>query len=218
MKNGNTKFWYLNFHALWESSIERYNLYQKSYNVTVSKREGNVIFVLSSQEVFPAIFPNETVTLRCSISVLKTIYAKHKLRRPKCGIQWEYSEKYHSQNITFSPCKFISFDIKDFYPTITKELISKCLGFAKQKFKLQKMIRKLYTSRKNRYYLTEETRGWKKRGSIWCSSRGLWWCWSMRTCWYFFITKKLVKFVMKVILDYIGMTVEQFLETKVVLN
>ena len=49
-------------------------------------------------EIFPAIFSNETVALSCSISVLKTIYAKHKPRRPK------YSEKYHSDNITLSPC------------------------------------------------------------------------------------------------------------------
>ena len=34
----------------------------------------------------------------------------------------------------------------------------------KQKYKLQKMIRKYYTIRENRYYLTEETRGWKKGG------------------------------------------------------
>ena len=39
-------------------------------------------------------------------------------------------------------CKFISFGIKDFYPTITKELLSKCLALLKQKYKLQKMIRK----------------------------------------------------------------------------
>ena len=30
-------------------------------------------------------------------------------------------------------CKFILFDIKDFYPTITKELLSKCLSFAETK-------------------------------------------------------------------------------------
>ena len=33
-------------------------------------------------------------------------------------------------------CKFISFDIKDFYPTITKELLSKCLSFAKTKVQI----------------------------------------------------------------------------------
>ena len=30
-------------------------------------------------------------------------------------------------------CKFLLFDIKDFYPTITKELLSKCLSFAETK-------------------------------------------------------------------------------------
>ena len=35
----------------------------------------------------------------------------------------------------------VSFDIKDSYPTVTKKLSSKCLNFAKQKYKFQKMIR-----------------------------------------------------------------------------
>ena len=33
-------------------------------------------------------------------------------------------------------CKFVSFDIKDFYPTITKELLPKCLSFAETKVQI----------------------------------------------------------------------------------
>ena len=33
-------------------------------------------------------------------------------------------------------CKFISFDIKDFYPKITKELLSKCSSFAETKIRI----------------------------------------------------------------------------------
>ena len=36
-----------------------------------------VPFDRSSQEIFPAVFSNETVALSCSLSVLKTIYVKH---------------------------------------------------------------------------------------------------------------------------------------------
>ena len=94
MKNENTKIWFLKFYPLRQSSVKRYNVWRKD----------DVIFVLSSGEIFPTIFSNETVALSCSISILKTIYAKHKPRRPKRGHQWEYSEKYQSENITLSPC------------------------------------------------------------------------------------------------------------------
>ena len=48
----------------------------------------------------------------------------------------------NKQNIMFNLC-----DIKDFYPIITKELLSKCLRFAEC--------------------------GWRKGGSIWCSNGAL---------------------------------------------
>ena len=47
-------------------------------------------------------------------------------------------------------CKFISFDIKDFYPTITKELLSKCLSFAETKVQITEDDKKIiYHSRKS---------------------------------------------------------------------
>ena len=47
-------------------------------------------------------------------------------------------------------CKFISFDIKDFYPTITKELLSKCLNFAETKVQITEDDKKIiYCSRKS---------------------------------------------------------------------
>ena len=45
-------------------------------------------------------------------------------------------------------CKFISFDIKGFYPTITKELLSKCLSFAETKMQITEDDKKItYHSR-----------------------------------------------------------------------
>ena len=40
-------------------------------------------------------------------------------------------------------CKFISFDIKDFYPTIAKELLSKCLNFAETKVQITEDDKKI---------------------------------------------------------------------------
>ena len=58
-------------------------------------------------------------------------------------ISWFQSIK-NKQN-----CKFISFDIKDFYPTITKELLSKCLSFAETKVQITKDDKKIiYHSKK----------------------------------------------------------------------
>ena len=68
------------------------------------QRKGDVLFVLPSQGIFPVIFFNETVNLSCLISVLKNIMQNINRAGQKRGLQWEYSESYHSENITVSPC------------------------------------------------------------------------------------------------------------------
>ena len=70
-------------------------------------------------------------------------------------ISWFKSIK-HRQN-----CKFISFDIKYFYPTITKELLSKCLSFAETKIQITEDGKKIII-REKRYYLTKQTRRRRK--------------------------------------------------------
>ena len=62
-------------------------------------------------------------------------------------------------------CKFISFDIKDFYPTITKELLSKCLSFAETKVQITEDDKKIiYHSRKS--LLFDRGNTWMKKGGI----------------------------------------------------
>ena len=62
-------------------------------------------------------------------------------------------------------CKFISFDIKDFYPTITKELLSKCLSFAETKVQITEDDKKIiYHSRKS--LLFDKGNTWMKKGGI----------------------------------------------------
>ena len=62
-------------------------------------------------------------------------------------------------------CKFISFDIKDFYPTITKELLSKWLSFAETKVKMTEDDKKIiYHSRKSLLF---------DRGNTWMKKRGV---------------------------------------------
>ena len=60
-------------------------------------------------------------------------------------------------------CKFLSFDIKDFYPTITKELLSKCLSFAETKVQITEDDKKIiYHSRKS--LLFDRGNTWMKKG------------------------------------------------------
>ena len=64
-------------------------------------------------------------------------------------------------------CKFISFDIKDFYPTITKELLSKCLNFAETKVQITEDDKKIiYHSRKSLLFDKGNTWMKKKGGDI----------------------------------------------------
>ena len=64
-------------------------------------------------------------------------------------------------------CKFISFDIKDFHSTITKELLSKCLSFAETKVQITEDDKKIiYHSRKLLLFDRRNTWMKKKGGSI----------------------------------------------------
>ena len=104
-------------------------------------------------------------------------------------------------------CKFILFDIKDFYPAITKEVLSKCLSFAETKIQItEDDMRIIYHSRISLLF---------DKGSMWMKK------WvdlfdvpmvaydGAEVCEFFntFLWEKSVNFVIKVILDYIGITV-----------
>ena len=61
--------------------------------------------------------------------------------------------------------KFISFDIEDFNPTITKELLSKCLSFAETKVQITEDDKKIIChSRKS--LLIDRGNTWMKKGGI----------------------------------------------------
>ena len=61
--------------------------------------------------------------------------------------------------------KFISFDMKGFYPTITKELLSKCLSFAETKVQITEDDKKIINhSRKS--LLFDRGNTWMKKGGI----------------------------------------------------
>ena len=55
-------------------------------SIQTTKRKGEVISVLPSQEILPATFSNETTVLSCSIFVLKTILCKILIAQAKMGI------------------------------------------------------------------------------------------------------------------------------------
>ena len=73
-------------------------------------------------------------------------------------------------------CKFISFGIKDFYPTITKELLSKCLSFTETKVQITEDDKKIiHHSRKS--LLFDKGSTWmKKRGNIFDVAMGAYDC------------------------------------------
>ena len=61
--------------------------------------------------------------------------------------------------------KFIVFDIKDFYPTITKDLLTKCLKFAKEKVQMSNDDKKIiYHARKSLLFNEEST--WMKKDGL----------------------------------------------------
>ena len=61
--------------------------------------------------------------------------------------------------------KFIVFDIKDFYPTITKDLLTKCLNFAEEKVQISDDDKKIiYHSRKSLLFNEEGT--WMKKDGL----------------------------------------------------
>ena len=66
-----------------------------TYSELVSKQKGDVIFMLPSQEIFPAIFSNETVDLSGSNSVLKNI-----MQNINCEGQNAGSNENTARNIT----------------------------------------------------------------------------------------------------------------------
>ena len=63
-------------------------------------------------------------------------------------------------------CKFISFDIKDFYPTITKELLSKCLNFPETKVHITEDDKKIIYHSKKSLLFDKGNTSMKKRGGI----------------------------------------------------
>ena len=61
--------------------------------------------------------------------------------------------------------KFIVFDIKDFYPTITKDLLTKCLKFAEEKVQISNDDKKIiYHGRKSLLFNEEGT--WMKKDGL----------------------------------------------------
>ena len=55
--------------------------------------------------------------------------------------------------------KFIVFDIKDFYPTISKDLLTKCLKLAEEKVQISNDNKKLYIMQESLYCLMKKIRG-----------------------------------------------------------
>ena len=62
------------------------------------------------------------------------------------------------------------FDIKDFYLSISKELLSDVLTFAETIIYLDNHVRRLNTAPINRYFSIKKKRRWKKRSDLFDAS------------------------------------------------
>ena len=108
--------------------------------------------------------PAKTELGRISKAILDKI--KINLRNATNVNQWKNSNdviSWFKSIKNMQNCKFISFDIKEFYPTITKELLSKCLSFAEIKVQITEDDKKIiYHSRKS--LLFDKGSTWMKKG------------------------------------------------------
>ena len=103
---------------------------------------------------------------RISKSILDRINTS--LRNLIKGNQWKDTREVIKwfKNITNKQKhKFIVFDIKDFYPTITKDLLTKCLKFAEEKVHISNGDKKIiYHARKSLLFNEEGT--WMKKDGL----------------------------------------------------
>ena len=61
-----------------------------------------------------------------------------------------------------SKCRFIKFDIADFYPSITKDLLEKSIEYAKSFTIIECKPLKLFNLHVSHYYLAKTGHGWRK--------------------------------------------------------
>ena len=113
--------------------------------------------------------------------------------------------------------KFIVFDIKDFYPTITKDLLTKCLKFAEEKVQIYNDNKKIiYHARKSLLFNEECT--WIKNVGLFDVTMGTYdgaeVCELVGT----FLLDKISEKYEKIASVYIVMTGCQYLKTKAALN
>ena len=103
---------------------------------------------------------------RISKSILDRIYTS--LRNLIKVNQWKDTREVIEwfKNITNKQKhKFIVFDIKDFYPTITKDLLKKCLKFAEEKVQISNDDKRIiYHARKSLLFNEEGT--WMKKDGL----------------------------------------------------
>ena len=109
------------------------------------------------------------------------------------------------------------FDIKDFYPTITRDLLTKCLKFAEEKVQISNDDKKIiYHARK--YLLFNEEGTWMKKDGLFDVTMGAYdgaeVCELVGT----FLLDKICEKYEKIASAYIVTTGCQYLKTKAALN
>ena len=110
--------------------------------------------------------PSQNELGRTSKSILDRINTS--LRNLIKVNQWKYTREvieWFKSITNKQKHKFIVFDIKDFYPTITKDLLTKCLKFAEEKVQISNDDKKIiYHARKSLLFNEEGT--WMKKDGL----------------------------------------------------
>ena len=84
-----------------------------------------------------------------------------------------------------SEFKFIQLDIKEFYPSVTKETLSNIITLEENYFSISNKDIQI-TKHCMKSLLLYENEAWKKKKywyRIWCYNGGLWWCGTRRAYW-----------------------------------
>ena len=161
-----------------------------------------------------------TATCNCLIDVLSKLLLKTSIRQWKatvCGKDTREVIEWFKNITNKQKHKFIVFDIKEFYPTITKDLLTKCLKFAEEKVQISNDDKKIiYRARKSLLFNEEGT--WMKKDGLFDVTMGAYdgaeVCELVGT----FLLDKISEKYEKIASVYIVMTGCQYLKTKAALN
>ena len=143
--------------------------------------------MLSDQSTCCLINPSKGEMGVVSKNFLEEI--SNKLNNHLCHSQWHSTSaviEWFKAIENKKTCKFIKFDIAEFYPSISAELLEKSINFARSIIKIEDKIIDIINMQENPCYSTTVMHGLKK-SFVWCNDRKLRWGRGLRACQTLFV-------------------------------